>query len=410
MTNEILYDLASQVAEISSKQFESKVNEWKAFNTFNGERPMVLIDQLPWHELNPNTDMKLQTEGELENSLEWYFRRMIYSYNNFPVDMLVLPFLEVPKSAKGGLYFPVSEDVSKIDELNTGCISHAYHNQIKSKEDLEILFEQRTPIEYLEKETLERKANIDELLGGALPTKIVGSSYPWFDIWDTLPQIYGVENCISDLIDNPDFMHMILRRFTDFKMESLTEVENAGLLVSGQSYIHCSGAYTDELTTYDYPAVAEAKHIWGAGLAQIFSTVSPSMHKEFELDYAKEYYERCGLVYYGCCDPLHLKVDIICDAIPNVKKISMSPWVDQEIGAERLAERKVIMSRKPNPALLIDGAWDEEFIAEDLRKTKQACERYGCQLEYILKDVSTLNYHPERLYKWAEIAMKVANE
>ena len=67
------------------------------------------------------------------------------------------------------------------------------------------------------------------------------------------------------------------------------------------------------------------------GLAQMLATVSPKMFKEFEVDYANQICERFGLVYYGCCDSLHDRMDQV-RMIPNVRKISMSPWVDQARG------------------------------------------------------------------------------
>ncbi len=39
---------------------------------------------------------------------------------------------------------------------------------------------------------------------------------------------------------------------------------------------------------------------------------------------------------------------------------------------------------------------------------RKACEKHGCPLEFILKDISTVRYEPERLSKWAEVAMQVA--
>ena len=39
---------------------------------------------------------------------------------------------------------------------------------------------------------------------------------------------------------------------------------------------------------------------------------------------------------------------------------------------------------------------------------KQAAK--GCNFEFIMKDISTVNYKPQRLWEWAEIAMKVVNE
>ena len=65
------------------------------------------------------------------------------------------------------------------------------------------------------------------------------------------------------------------------------------------------------------------------------STVSPKMFKEFEVDYASRLCARFGLVYYGCCDPLDRKMAEV-RLIPNVRKVSMSAWVDQERGAAEI--------------------------------------------------------------------------
>ena len=98
-----------------------------------------------------------------------------------------------------------------------------------------------------------------------------------------------------------------------------------------------------------------------AGLAQMFSTVSPDVFWEFEVDYTGGICDRFGLVYYGCCDPLDGKM-AETRLIPNVRKISMSPWVDEERGATEIGT-DFVFSRKPNPAFL---AWDA-FPPDDVR-------------------------------------------
>jgi hypothetical protein len=186
----------------------------------------------------------------------------------------------------------------------------------------------------------------------------------------------------------------------------LDQLEAQGLLGSGQAIIHCSGAYTDELPAPGFdPARSRAKDLWSCGMAQIFSTVSPAMHQEFELDYAARWYSRFGLVYYGCCEPLDGKIDII-RGIPHVRKISMSPWVNQEKGAEKIGP-DFVFSRKPSPAFLATDAWDPGAVEKDLRETLACCQRHGCPLEFILKDISTVRYEPQRLWEWADIAMRV---
>jgi len=64
-------------------------------------------------------------------------------------------------------------------------------------------------------------------------------------------------------------------------------------------------------------------------MAQIFGEVSPAMHEEFALKYETEVMARCGLNYYGCCEPLHNKMHILAKA-PRLRKVSISPWCDVE--------------------------------------------------------------------------------
>jgi len=130
------------------------------------------------------------------------------------------------------------------------------------------------------------------------------------------------------------------------------------------------------------------------------------MFKEFEVDYAGRICERFGLVYYGCCDPLDMKMNEV-RMIPNVRKISMSPWVDVERGAEEIGTA-FVFSRKPNPAFVAHTMWEPDMVEKDLRHTLDACTRHGCPVEFILKDISTVAYQPQRLWEWADIAMKVA--
>jgi hypothetical protein len=234
-------------------------------------------------------------------------------------------------------------------------------------------------------------------------------AFPRFAVWDRIAQWRGAGNILLDLADRPQFMHGIVSRLTDAKLSELDQLEEQGLLGHRQTTFRCSGAYTDELPAPGFDAAhPRAKDLWSGGMAQVFSTVSPAMHQEFELDYANRFYERVGLVYYGCCEPLDDRIDIV-ERIPHLRKISMSPWVDENRGAERIG-RRFVFSRKPNPAFVAAESWDPEAVARDLRATVAACAPHGCPLEFILKDISTVRYEPSRLWEWAEIAARVVRE
>jgi hypothetical protein len=208
------------------------------------------------------------------------------------------------------------------------------------------------------------------------------------------------------LVDRPEFMHRVVSRLTDVHLSLLDQLEEKGSLGFGQRTIHCTGAYTDELPAPGFdPGHPRAKDLWTYGMAQVFSSVSPTMHQEFWLDYAVRWFSRFGLGYYGCCEPLDKKVDIIRN-VPNVRKISMSPWVDVEYGASKIGG-DFVFSRKPSPAFLARDPWDPAAVEADLRATLDACARHGCPVELILKDISTVRYQPQRLWEWADIAMRL---
>jgi len=193
-------------------------------------------------------------------------------------------------------------------------------------------------------------------------------------------------------------MHRLVDRVTEDYLSLLDQLEEQGLLCGQQSLIHCTGAYTDELP--------RTEDLGMFGLAQMFSTVSPPMFEEFEVDYASRICGRCGLVYYGCCDPLDGNMPQV-RLIPKVRKVSMSPWVDQERGAEEI-KGDYAYSRKPSPAPQAVDPFDPEKVRADLLATRLTCERNGCLLEHIRKDISTDHYEPERLSQWARLAMEVA--
>lgn len=70
----------------------------------------------------------------------------------------------------------------------------------------------------------------------------------------------------------------------------------------------------------------------------------------------------------------------------------------------------LVMSNKPSPAFLATDSFDAEAVRKDLQQTYDAARVNGVNLEFILKDVSTIRYDPARLEQWAGIAMEVAQQ
>lgn len=401
----IIRELAGRTADIAALPVqEEKRRLWRGLNGLKPVRPMVMIDQVCWNEMEVDGELSLHCTGEECRAYEQQLRRTLFQWKHFPVDMVVEPFVRVPLAIRNtGLGITTEEDIAVTDPTND-VVGHRFHNQFQNDADLEKM---RMPrVSHDEAETRRRLSVAHDLFDGLLEVKTGGADLN-LSLWDPISTWMGVEGALYALVDRPDFMHRLVGRMTDGYLGLLDQLEAQGLLCQPQSLIHCTGAWTDELPAPGYdPSRPRTRDIWGMGLAQMFSTVSPAMFKEFEVDYAARIFSRFGLVYYGCCDPLDRKMNEV-RMIPNVRKVSMSPWADQERGAAEIG-RQFVFSRKPSPAFLAGDRFHADRVRKDLEATRAVCERNGCPLEYILKDISTVGYQPERLFEWARVAMEVA--
>ncbi|MBN2311592.1 MAG: hypothetical protein JXR94_21620 [Candidatus Hydrogenedentes bacterium] len=400
----IVRELAARTAEVAALPVqEEKRALWRKLNARNPVRPMVMIDQVCWNEMNGDGSLTLQcTDGDCRG-YEGHFRRTLFQWERFPVDMVVEPFVRVPKAIHNtGFGIEVAEDTVAMDPTND-VVGHRYINQFETDEDLAKV---RMPqIAHDAAETERRLAVAHELFDGVLEVRAWGMD-PYLSLWDPLSTWMGVQTALYALIERPDFMRRLVNRMTDGYLGLLDQAEEQGLLCGPQSLVHCTGAYTDELPAAGYdPEKPRTKDMWMFGLAQMFSTVSPQMFEEFEVEPTSRICARFGLVYYGCCDPLDGKMDEV-RRIPNVRKVSMSPWVNEERGAAEIGG-EFVYSRKPNPAFLAPNTFDGDHVRKDLLATREVCEKNGCPLEFILKDISTVRYEPERLSEWGRIAMEV---
>jgi hypothetical protein len=398
--------LAEEVAEIAALPVQQEtIALWKASNDLKPVRGMVMIDQIPWHEMAVDGELALRTEDGFCQGIETELRRTLYRWRHMRADMVVEPVIDVRKRIRGMGFGIETVEERAVSDPRNDVVGHYYIDQIQTEDDLDKIC---TPEVSLDEEaTALAEATAHEIFDGILDVRMQGA-LPVFAPWDTIVQWHNVGHVLIDLVDRPAFMHQLMSRFTQAQLAMLDQLEEKGLLGYGQQTIHCTGAHTDALPAPGFDAAhPRARDLWTYAMAQIFAAVSPAMHKEFELDYAVPWFERFGLVYYGCCEPLHDKIDII-RGMPNVRKISMSPWADVEKGAERIGP-DYVFSRKPSPALLAGDAWEPGAVRRDLEETLDACTRHGCPVEFILKDISTVRYQPQRLWEWVDVAMAVVS-
>ena len=399
----IVRELAKEYAEVAALPVqEEKKSLWRKLNAKKPERPMVAIDSICWNELNVNDELTLRCDNPDVRKWEDFFRKTLYQWRRFPCDMVVNNYLTVTKAAHGVRFeLPTEEDTIITDPQND-VYSHAYKNQIRTMEDLEKV---KTPTVWHDEAETARQLNLaKELFDGIIEVRVNGVT-PYMSVWDPIATWMGMENVYIALIDNPDMMHELVNRMVAGYMSIHSQMEELGLLEHTQPLIQRTGAWTDDLPAEGFdPCKPRLRDIWGFGLAQTLSLCSPAMFDEYEIEPNLKLFERFGLMFYGCCEPLDGKMASV-RKIPNVRKVSMSPWTNKARGAAEIG-RDYVFSNRPNPGFLV--AFDEDVIRKDMMETKKICESEGCPLEFIIRDIGTVNYEPQRIWRCEQIAMEVA--
>ena len=365
-------------------------------------RPVVLIDELPWNEMNIAGELTLHCTDPYLRQIEWFFLSNIYKNKHMPADMVIQTFVPITKVIHStGIGISVKEETLLTDASNA-IISHKYIDILQTEDDFEKLH--NSVITYDKKETLKRYQMVGEILGDILPVKLKGIEAFFVSTWDDISRYRGVTSLLMDLADRPEFMHRIVSKLTDIKIAELEQYEKLELFDSSPSSLHCTPVHTSDLPGDSFDGVKlTRKNIWGRGCAQIFASVSKAMHEEFDIEYMKKTVGQCGLVYYGCCEPLDKKIDIV-EKIPNLRKISITPWANVNVAAEAIGS-KYVLSAKPNPSAVAVSILDKENLKKEIGDILDACKRNSCSCDIVLKDISTCCKRPQNIFEWEQTVM-----
>ena len=398
---EMLRALAAKYMEYATSDKNKEKRElWRALNNLHMQKPMISIEQMPWHELMVDEFLHCQVEDPVLRDIEWSLRACIYKWEHLPVDMVLNPYLTLNR--------PVCNTGFGI---GTRCLAHNSSGQVQTHlfedqfEEMEDVEKIKTPVLTLDRAyAAELMDTVSDLFDGVAPIKW-GGIQVHSGLWDQITFWKGVENCYIDLIDRPELIHAIVGRYTDAFLAQLDQINALGAYDITSNMCHCSYTFADRLPGPDcdeeHPTSYDG---WTYSMAQLFTSVSPAINEEFEVPYMSKIFSRFGSVYYGCCERLDDRLHVI-DRMPNIRKISCSPWSDREHFAATLP-KKYIMSNKPDPSYLAHTVFDEELVRKDLRRTMAAAKANGLGLEFLLKDITTVKGDPRRLWRWSEIALE----
>jgi len=403
---DVLRKLAEEWAQIADLSVhKKKARLWQKLNDLETERPMVWINEIPWHEMNYNDELSLRCKDPWARSQEDLMRKTIYQWNHMPGDMILNPWLDCPLSIHS-TDFGIIEDVDlALTDPANDIVSRHFNIQISDMDDLEKI---KMPLISHNSEATEiRYQLMDEIFSDILPVKKQGQTHIWFTPWDFLIRWWGIQEAMMDLIMRPDMVHSFYERMVQAWMVELDQFEEQNLLSvdCNNTRIGSGGyGYSGGMPGEPYDAEWIKPHnMWGCSNAQIFSDVSPEMHWEFAIEHDLKWMERWNLTYYGCCEPLAGKGHLL-KKIPNLRKVSCSPWNNTGKAIAELG-RDYVLSRKPNPAIFATDRFDPAQARREIRDFLVQTEG-ECHVEFIMKDISTVKYEPRRLWEWEKICME----
>lgn len=396
----IVRELARQYMEIATSPKQQKMNErMKATNDLKLVRPPVLIDEIPWYQMDIDGELTCLCEDERARNVEYELRKAIYRRKHFRADTLLDPFYRVTMAYDStGIGIDIQEDVVKTDDTNN-IVSHGYIDILEDEDSVDLI---RIP-EFTARPDLDAQ-NMNyytELLGDSMPVKLCGVGCFKDRAWDRILRYRGMEPVLYDLYDRPEHLHRIRKKFHDIRIAELDFIENELHVDPTSPSLHCTPSYVSGL------AEDGLKATWYRSMAQGFSDVSPDMHYEFDIAYSIDLSQRFAYTYYGCCEPLDRKLDVITK-IPNLRKIGVSPWAKEQTMAEFMGGNYVY-ARKPNPANVAIKT-DPEVIRKETEESVKLCIKHGCPLELVLKDISTVSHRPENLIVWADTVSEVLDK
>jgi hypothetical protein len=397
---QIVRELAKRYMELTCSERQRKmVKRMRDNNDLVPGRPPVLIDEIPWYQMDIDGELMLRCEDPRVRGVEDHFRKALFYFKHFPgIDNLYEPFLRVQQAlsvTEKGIGLP-SYNIRRTDGQNN-IISRELEDQLEDESVLEkFKLPEMTPHPEIDADNIEF---LTDLLGDVMPLRFFGYGPYYLNAWDYIAYVRGVEAIYIDLYDRPEYLLAIVQKLVDYANKYLDYIEANLKPDKDVAWLHCTPGYISGMED-------GLKGVWFRDNAQPLGSISPAMFGEFAIDPVIELSKRFKYTYYGCCEPLDDKIEQV-KKIPNLRKVGCPPWASVEATAEQLGGNYVL-SRKPNPAKVAIST-DPEEIRRETEETVKACLKHGCPYELVLKDISTVNGWPGNLIVWAETVSGVLN-
>lgn len=399
--HQVLYQLACRWMELASLPvMDERRRQWTALNDLRPERPMLLFET--WTLENYVEEKELQCRDPFFRDIELLMRRYIRQAEEIGDDIVLEPHWR--------LYWDIQVDhpdygvglqAIHADDSQGGQVGYTFNYPIQTPQDVDRLKPRTWTVD--REKTRQKLQRLQEAFGDALPVVIHGTGGLHAGLTGDLYKLIGNDYLLIWTYDAPDALQRVMAYLRDDRIAYYRWLEAENLLgLNNDSELAGSGSpgFTTALPQSDYTGQVRLNDLWVWMESQETSMISPGMFSRLFLPYMAEVSRMFGLVYYGCCEPVHDRWDKIVAAIPHIRGVSISPWCDMRAMGEKLGRTRVF-SRKPKPWPISGPVPDFDTIEQDLDETLTAA-RDGC-LEIIYRDVYRINGDRGRLRRWADL-------
>ena len=402
---EILRDLARRYVEVCQKDVQDERRDlWRRHNSLIRTRPLIYVRAFAWRE---TPESKLECQDPFYRGHENFMREMLYR-DILGDDYIIEPWITQPATyvtPPEGLWGVSVKRIPSPDPRG----AWKYDPPIKELEDVHGLVSPHHVID--EALTEQNVSRLYDAIGDIVEVNV--DRAPVYRMWHAdlstdLAYLRELGQVMWDMVDNPEWLHSLLAFMRDGVLTAQEEAEAAGdwHLCDHQNQ---AMAYATELA--DPKANGESvprDQLWTFVGSQEMAQVSPAMHDEFMLQYQLPIMGKFALAAYGCCEDLTHKIDMLRQ-IPNLRRIAVSPFADARKCAEQIGD-EYVMSWRPSPAQMVSVQFDPDYVRDTVRDALDVARANGCHIDITLKDVETVQHHPERVHDWVRIVRELVEE